>query len=81
MPVQGQIAKWGNSLALRVPREIAARAGLGEGVRVDIEADGTGRIVITRASRRFTLDELLDGMTPDREHRLEDDGSKGEELI
>lgn len=81
MPVQGQIAKWGNSLALRVPREIAARAGLGEGARVDIEAEGNGRIVITRASRRFTLDELLERMTADREHKLEDDGPKGEELI
>ena len=81
MPVQVQIAKWGNSLALCIPREVAARAGLSEGARVDIEAEGNGRIVVTRVRRRFTLDELLEGMMPDREHPAEHDGPSGEELI
>ena len=48
MPVQVQIAKWGNSLGLRVPRDIAARIGLTEGARVDIEASDDGRIIVTR---------------------------------
>ena len=78
MPVQVQIAKWGNSLGLRVPRNIAARVGLTEGARVDIEASEDGRIIITRSRRRFTLEELLEGMTPDREHPLEDDAPRGE---
>jgi antitoxin MazE len=81
MPVQVQIAKWGNSLGLRVPRDIAARIGLTEGARVDIEASDDGRIIVTRSRRRFTLDELLVGMTPDREHVLDDDSPAGEEHI
>jgi antitoxin MazE len=81
MPVQVQLAKWGNSLGLRVPRDIAARVGFTEGVRVDIEASDDGRIIITRSRRHFTLDELLAGMTSDREHVLEDDASAGEEII
>jgi len=81
MAIQVQIAKWGNSLGVRVPRDVAARAGLTEGARVDIEAADDGRIIITRSRRRFTLEELLAGMTPEREHRLEDDGPKGEEII
>jgi antitoxin MazE len=81
MPVQVQLAKWGNSLGLRVPRDIAARVGFTEGVRVDIEASDDGRIIITRSRRHFTLDELLVGMTSDREHVLEDDASAGEEII
>ena len=81
MAIQVQIAKWGNSLGLRVPRDVAARAGLTEGARVDIEAAEDGRIIITRSRRRFTLEELLAGMIPEREHRLEDDGPKGEEII
>jgi antitoxin component of MazEF toxin-antitoxin module len=63
------------------PRDVAARAGLTEGARVDIEAADDGRIIITRSRRRFTLDELLAGMIPEREHRLEDDDPKGEEII
>ncbi len=81
MPIQVQIAKWGNSLGLRVPRDIAIRVGLTEGARVDIEASDDGRIIITRSRRRFTLDELLAGMTPEREHGLDDDGPQGEEII
>jgi antitoxin MazE len=64
MPVKSRIRKWGNSLGVRVPREIAARAGLDEGARVDIEGFADGRIVITPSRRRLTLDELLAGMTP-----------------
>jgi antitoxin component of MazEF toxin-antitoxin module len=64
-----------------VPRDIAARVGLTVGSRVGIEAAEDGRIVITRSRRRFSLDELLAGMTPEREHRLDDDGPLGEEII
>jgi antitoxin MazE len=80
MPIQVQIAKWGNSLGIRVPREVAARAGLFEGARVDIEASDDGRIIISRSRRRFTLEELLAGMTPEREHALEDDGHRAWKL-
>ena len=61
--MQVRIAKWGNSLGLRVPHDIAARLGLTEGARVDVEASDDGRIIVTRSRRRFTLDELLAGMT------------------
>lgn len=81
MAIQVQIAKWGNSLGVRVPRDVAARAGLTEGARVDIEAVEDGRIIISRSRRRFTLDELLAGMTPEREHAAEDDAPRGEEML
>lgn len=81
MATQIQVAKWGNSLGVRVPRDIAARVGLIEGARVDIDAAADGTIVISRSRRRFTLEELVAGMTPDKEHPLEDDGPVGAELI
>ena len=81
MPVQLRISRWGNSLGLRVPRDVAARAGLTDGARVDIEGYPDGRIVVTPSRRRFTLGELLAGMTPEREHPLEDDWPVGEELL
>jgi antitoxin MazE len=81
MPVQLKVTKWGNSLGLRVPRDVAARAGLTEGARVDIEGYEDGRIVITPSRRRFTLEELLAGMTPERSEFMEDDWPMGEELI
>src|SRR5205807_2562088 len=44
--MQVVLARWGNSLGVRIPKDIASRAGLSEGTRVEIEADGD-RIVIT----------------------------------
>jgi len=37
--------------------------------------------VVTPSRRRFTLEELLAGMTPDKQHPLEDDGPVGKELL
>jgi antitoxin MazE len=77
-----QITKWGNSLGLRVPRDLAARVGLTEGCRVDIEARDDGALIVTKSKRRFTLEELVAGMTPERAHpALIDDEPRGEELL
>ncbi len=46
------------SLGLRVPRDVAARAGLTEGARVDIEGFEDGELVVTRSRRTITLEEL-----------------------
>jgi len=81
MPVQMRVSKWGNSLGLRVPREIAARAGLREGTRVEIEGYEDGRIVVTPSRRRFTIEELVEGMTQERSELMEDDWPVGDELI
>lgn len=81
MPVQLRVSKWGNSLGLRVPRDVAARAGLTEGARVDIEGFPDGRIVITPSRRNFTIEELVAGMTPERSEFMEDDWPVGDELI
>jgi antitoxin component of MazEF toxin-antitoxin module len=39
------------------------------------------RIIIPRSRWRFTLDELLADMTPERQHDLEDDGPTGSESL
>jgi antitoxin MazE len=80
MATQVQVTKWGNSLGVRVPRDVAARIGLTEGSRVDIEARGD-HLVITKSNRRFTLEALLEGMTPDRQHPSLDDAPRGTEML
>jgi antitoxin MazE len=54
-----QLTKWGNSLGLRVPKDMADQLRLTEGSAVDLRADGSGRIVMVPARRRYTLDQLL----------------------
>ena len=63
-----------------MPRDLAARIGLTEGTRVDVETRGGG-LIVTKSNRRFTLDELLAGMTPEREHRALDDAPRGAEIL
>lgn len=71
--MQVLIARWGNSLGLRVPKEIAARLGLREGTRVEVDAKGR-QIVISVNSPVYTLEELLEGMTPEAMHEAFDWG-------
>jgi antitoxin MazE len=74
MPTQVRLVKWDSGLAVPLPHEMVDRLGLTEGAWVDIEASHDRAITVTRSLRRFTLDELLIGMTPEREHTLKDDG-------
>src|SRR5947209_20555760 len=62
--MQVQVARWGNSLGLRIPKDIARQAGLREGARVDVEAQGD-RIIISPAGPRYVLAELLGAITPE----------------
>jgi len=59
-----QITRWGNSLGLRIPKTFAERIGVAEGARVEVEMDGD-RIVISPARKRYVLEDLLVGMTPE----------------
>jgi len=48
-----QIARWGNSLAIRIPAQVARELGLQEGDDVDLVAVGEDRLaVISEAQRR-----------------------------
>lgn len=59
-----QIVKWGNSLAIRIPKPLAEEAGLGEGDRVLMEA-ADGQIAVRRADEIPTLQELVAQITPE----------------
>ncbi len=79
--MQVQVTKWGNSLGIRVPKEVATRVGLTEGSRVEVTADGD-RIIISAERPVYTLDELLVGMTPDAMHEAFDWGPEvGDEVV
>jgi antitoxin MazE len=54
------LGKWGKSLAVRLPHEIASELGLHEGERVEIET-ASGQIVIRRAAPHYNLEELFAG--------------------
>lgn len=71
--MEARVSKWGNSLGVRIPKDIANQAGLVEGARVDIETDGE-RVVISRSRPHYKLCDLLVGMTPTAMHQAFDWG-------
>jgi len=63
-----KVQKWGNSLAVRIPRSVAEDTCLTSGKEVEM-AVREGRIVIAPARRqRYRLDDLLKGVTPGNRH-------------
>lgn len=74
------IAKWGNSLALRLPRHIANDANLTEGAPVELTVkDGT--VVVTPVRRKYRLDDLLAQMNEENSHpEIEWGGPQGDEV-
>jgi antitoxin MazE len=59
-----QVVKWGNSLAVRIPKGVAEQARMKEGDAVVIKA-GKGRIELRRAKKIPTLEELVAQITPE----------------
>ena len=63
-----KIQRWGNSLALRIPKAFALTAGLASDSLVDV-ALVEGKVIITPLSPAPpTLDQLLAGVTEENRH-------------
>ena len=69
------VQRWGNSLAIRIPKPFASQVKLSEDSEVDISMNGD-TIVITPARRKWKLDELVSRITPDNRHSEVEIGSR-----
>ena len=69
MPNETQVAKWGNSLAVRIPRAIVKDAGLAEGDRLSLDLAADGAIVLRSSRRRYSLNELVSRISKKNRHR------------
>jgi antitoxin MazE len=59
-----RISKWGNSLAVRIPKLFVDELGLTDGAEVEIVVSD-GHIVLTAAGREYGLEELAEAITPE----------------
>jgi antitoxin MazE len=62
------VTKWGNSLGVRIPSALAKQIELTEGMQVGISVVDGKLVIAPEHRRKYTLEELLDGMTPDLCH-------------
>lgn len=66
--MRSQVRKWGNSLAVRIPRSFAEEAGLKENGSIDVSLVDGGVLIEPIAAPETALDELLAGITDDNRH-------------
>ncbi len=66
--MKAQMVKWGNSLAIRIPKPVAEEAKLREGDSLEIEAAAEGRLELRRASKMPTLAQLVAQITPENRY-------------
>ncbi len=65
-----KLGKWGNSLGVRIPKDIAEALSLAEETEVKLIAKGD-RLIIepVKPRKKYTLEELLGQMKPENVHR------------
>ena len=80
--MQAQVLKWGNSLAVRIPRPAADDAKLKVGDPLEITVSGEGRLQIHKVHDAPTLDELISQITPENRYEEISCGTEvGREIV
>jgi antitoxin MazE len=69
-----QVGKWGNSLAVRIPGTYAKELHLKDGMELEVTILDDGLLLRPR-KHEYTLEELLDQVTPENLHGETDWGS------
>ena len=67
------IRKWGNSLAVRIPRSFAQDIQLTEGSQVDVRLEDGNLVLVPRTN--LSLADLLSGVTKENLHYEVDAGA------
>jgi antitoxin MazE len=68
-----QVARWGNSLGVRLPKSVALEAGIDAGDAVDVSVEN-GAIVIRPSRPTYSLEELVGNITSRNRHGESDWG-------
>ena len=73
--MQTTIKKWGNSLALRIPKLFASDANLKLNEMVDISIDQGSIIITPIGEKEYSLKKLLEGVSENNLHGEFDTGA------
>ncbi|PKR82502.1 AbrB/MazE/SpoVT family DNA-binding domain-containing protein [Heyndrickxia camelliae] len=83
MTVGTTVQKWGNSLAVRIPKDVAERVAIQQGSELELNVVDDERITLIpkKQPKTYSLDELLAQCKPENRHNEIDFGVEGNELI
>lgn len=63
-----KVQKWGNSLALRIPKALAIEANIASGSTVEMSLTNGELKIKPIEDQEYTLEELLSGITAENIH-------------
>lgn len=69
-----RVGKWGNSLAVRIPRAFAEEIGVDEDTEVEMTVTDEALVVAPVRVRRYALENLLERVTEENLHDEVDTG-------
>lgn len=62
------IARWGNSLAIRIPQHLLKEMQVSEGTEVDLAVVDGNLVIKPNIRKRYSLEELVAAITPENLH-------------
>ena len=66
--MKAQMVKWGNSLAVRIPKPVVEKARLKEGDSLEVEAAAEGLVELRRPTKVPTLAQLESQITAENRY-------------
>jgi antitoxin MazE len=74
--VRIKLKKWGNSLALRIPKAFAFQSKIREDEYVNLTLEENKIVIVPEEDKKYTLKELLSGVNKTNLHREIDFGKQ-----
>ena len=69
-----KLQKWGNSYAVRIPKNLIQDIKLSQGSEIEIKYHNQSLVMKPKKQKEYTLKELLKGITLKNRHKLIFDG-------
>jgi antitoxin MazE len=66
--MRARVQKWGNSLAVRIPRHVTEAANLKEGDSLEIDISASGALHLEKTRKVPSLTELVAQITPENRY-------------
>lgn len=78
--MHARVSKWGNSLAIRLPKAVAESLRVHEGESVELAIEGE-TLTIRAARPRYRLEDLVAGITEENQPEAVEVPPVGEEML
>ncbi|MGD1919511.1 MAG: AbrB/MazE/SpoVT family DNA-binding domain-containing protein [Pleurocapsa sp.] len=65
--MNSKVSRWGNSLGIRIPKQLAEAVKLQEGEEIEIYCE-ENKLILVPKKKQYTLEQLLDGMGEEHLH-------------